>query len=484
MLKYYFENRIRIGRRIAKGILGTILIISILGGALFMNPIEVQAYDEVVIVIDPGHGGGGDDDSQKGASYNDLNEKDIDLITARALYDELSQYGNLKVYMTRTEDKAMSLQERVDYAASVNADMLIAVHYNASAHHRFYGSEIFTSAFGEEYAAGYSLAQNIMNWWVEDGSVSKGIKTRIGSKGTDYYGLIRIGREKSIPTIILEHGYLDNDTDFSKLKDASAWQRMGVLDATAIADYYGVKKNMVSANVNREYTVAVPTSRVEPDTTEPTDVSVTIDAYDYETGMLTYTVTASDSDGKLMYFDLDTEALSKDEEKGFMNLNVWKDGSSSMQGAYKVPEGYGGSFVARVYNAYELYTDSAPVKIPDELIPANISLGGTAEGVIGDDSTPSQNQTDGADSSDISIKDGDWNLTDALNNTGGSEYSFDDSSLKKKSRSNYIGMVSAIVIAILMLVASIVMAVKTALDKKNKRKRGDNYGKRKDHDYF
>lgn len=447
-----------------------------------MNPVGLLAYDEVVIVIDPGHGGGGDDDSHKGAEYHGLLEKDIDLITATALYDELSQYGNLKVYMTRTEDVAMTLQERVDYAASLNADMIVSVHYNASAHHRFYGAEIFTSAFSEEYAAGYSLGQNIMNWWVEDGAVSKGIKTRIGKNG-DYYGLIRIGREKSIPTIILEHGYLDNDTDFNKLSDEASWKRMGVLDATAIADYYGVKKNVVSASVNTEYTVAVPTQRVEPDTTEPSDVILTIDAYDAESGMLTYTVSARDSDGKLMYFDLDTESLARDEENGFMHLNVWKDGETSMQGSYKVPEGYNGSFVARVYNAYELFTDSSPVKIPEEFIPNSVSIGGTEEGVVGDgmpeENGPSLNEEDVTQTADT---DGDWNLTDALKGTKGSDYDA-DTSIRKKNRSNYIGMVTAIVIVILMLTASIVMAVKISIDKRKKRPKKKRHNDDED-DYF
>lgn len=464
MLRISTINKRRIG---FKGVFAIALALIL---SIIIEPEMVKAYDEVVIVIDAGHGGAGDDDSNTGAKYHDLMEKDIDLVTATALYEELAQYPNLKVYMTRTEDKALTLEERVDYAESVNADMLIAVHYNASAHHRFYGAEIFTSAFSEEYAAGYSLAKNIMNWWVEDGLVSKGIKTRIGNRG-DYYGLIRLGREKSIPTIILEHGYLDNDMDFGRLSDETAWKHMGVLDATAIADYYGVKKNIVSANVNREYAVPVPTERIEPDTTEPSDVSVTIDAYDPVSGVLTYTVRAKDSDGKLMYYGLDTESLAADEENGFMHLNVWDDGDS-MQGSYQVPEGYAGNFVARVYNAYELFTDSEPVKIPDEFLTESVALAGTAEGIIGDDSSDSSPNLEAAET-EVS-GDGDWNLTDALKDTKGLKYDV-DSDIRKKSRSNYVGMIVAISVAILMLIASIVMAVKINVDKHKKPRDDDFY---------
>ena len=198
-------------------------------GAVFLSlsfPHKTKAYENLIIVIDPGHGGfSTENETDTGAHYNDVYEKQIDLITAKALYDELSQYGNLTVYMTRTEDVHMDLQDRVDFAKALNADYLISVHNNPRAHHRVYGTEIFTSAFGEEYAKGHSLAETINSWWVEDGNVSKGIKTRIGKNG-DYYGVIRMGREAGIPTIILEHGYLDNDTDFTgwtMKKPGSTW---------------------------------------------------------------------------------------------------------------------------------------------------------------------------------------------------------------------------------------------------------------------
>lgn len=429
----------------------------------------VMAYDEIVIVIDPGHGGGEGDDTHRGALYHEtIMEKDINLITATAMYDELSQYGNLKVYMTRTDDKELSLKERVEYAASVGADYLISVHYNASENHRFYGAEIFTSAFSEEYAAGYSMASNIMNWWEEDGAVGRGIKVRIGDKGTDYYGLIRIGREHSIPTMILEHGFLDNDIDFDRLADETSWRRMGQLDATAVADYLNVKKGTVSASVNQEYIVDVPTERIDPDSTDPVLASFTIDAYDSDTGMLTYTITASEPDGRLMYYDIDTEDLASDEVNGFMHLNVWEDGKDLMQGSFKVPEGYEGGFVARVYNINNLFADSDVVMIPEEFIHVEDTTQ-TRPNLISDNNEINQ-VMEGDDASDAAAEaDGKWNLFDALSKTKGTDYNPDNSALRKKSRSNYIGMIVAITVAVLMLAAAIFMGVKTSFDSKKRR---------------
>ncbi len=445
-------------------------------GAYFMScvfPVQVMAYENVVIVIDPGHGGEGmKDETDSGARYNGVMEKNVDLITAQALFDELSQYGNLTVHMTRTDDVHMSLQDRVDFAKSVGADILISVHYNASAHHRFYGTEIFTSAYGEEFAKGYSLAQTVMSWWNEDGNVSKGIKTRIGKNG-DYYGLIRMGREAGIPTIILEHGYLDNEHDFSRLGDEEAWRHMGILDATAIADYYGAKKGMVQAGVNGELTVPVPAGQMDDVTTPPENVAFTIDSYDKITGVLTYTVSAVEPNerAKLMYFDLDTQDLAADEENGFMHLNVWDAGASSMQGTFKVPDGYRGPFVARVYNNYEKFTDSAPVSIPADMLPADVEsvqLGAVGSSDVGLTGAPGS----GGESPKVTLQDENgatWSLEDALKNAKSG--SFITNPDDPYSNRYYIGMIIAGVVIVAMLVAAIIMAVLSGRKKKRRRMR-------------
>ena len=344
------------------------LFIAIITLSSVLNTQITAAKQNIVIVIDPGHGGNSTEgEKDLGASYNGVFEKEIDLITANALCDELSQYPNLTVYMTRTEDVHMELQDRADFAESVGADMYISVHYNASAHHRFYGAEIFTSAYGEEYAKGFSLAKNIERYWKEAGSPSKGVRVRLGNHG-DYYGVIRMCKQYGIPAMILEHGYLDNDRDFSRLGTREFWEYMGRLDGAAIADYYGLYKGIMSDSVKEELIVDPPADHIEEDTTPPENVTVSIDSYDPKTRELTYTISASDPESYLMYYGFDTTELAADEDNGFLNLELWDEGVSSMQGTCIVPEGYNGSFTARAYNNYEKYTDTEPVEIPQEML--------------------------------------------------------------------------------------------------------------------
>lgn len=330
----------------------------------FIFPMRVQAKSGVVVVIDPGHGGSGLDDAENGARYRDeLAEKKVNLVTSLAMKQELEKYNNVEVYLTREDDRKISLADRVDYALSVGADVMISCHYNASESHLFYGSEIFTSAYGDCYATGNGLGQCIMKQWTEDGLASKGIKVRIGNGGSDYYGVIRHGYEASLPVIIIEHGYLDNHFDYERLGTREDWERMGRLDAAGIAEYYGLSRETVLDEVTPSVYVDVPEVRMEPDVTPPESVSLSVSEPDIDTGEITYEVRASEPDGKLMYYGLvlgePEDALPED----YGDLILWEDGKSSMRGTYSLPTGYRGKITARVYNTYELYTNSLSEEI-------------------------------------------------------------------------------------------------------------------------
>ncbi|MBR1909737.1 MAG: N-acetylmuramoyl-L-alanine amidase [Lachnospiraceae bacterium] len=314
---------------------------------------SVRAADSVTVVIDPGHGGKseGDDETNSGAKYHGLEEKNITLITALAMYDELSQYGNVNVYLTRDTDAEVSLSRRVEFAQEVGADLIVSIHYNASVDHNYFGSEILTSAYGRYYGVGHALAEKVMEEWVADGNIEKGIKTRIGKKG-DYYGLIRNGVTADIPTIILEHGYLDNDRDYQRIKTDVAWRRFGVLDATAVAKFYGLEKNVVKESVEPTVPIEEPQDPVMPDETEPEGVKLEINSYNSNKGDIDFTLYAYDDESKLMYYGLMTGDVSKDTI--FTELEPWDGRNGKMTGTFHIQPGYEGKITAKVFNIYHL----------------------------------------------------------------------------------------------------------------------------------
>ncbi len=174
------------------------------------NGSTVQAGEPVTVVIDPGHGG-----ENLGAEYGQYVEKEMTMAVAEAMKEELEKYDDIQVYLTRYGDLEtdMTLEERSEFAKSVDADFMFCLHFNMSENHTLFGAECWVSAFGEAYSRGYSFASVEMELLQELGLYSRGIKTRLNQKGTDYYGIIRTATERDIPCVLIEHCHLDQEND-------------------------------------------------------------------------------------------------------------------------------------------------------------------------------------------------------------------------------------------------------------------------------
>lgn len=79
------------------------------------------------IVIDPGHGGRDSGAVGGLGTY----EKDLALKLALLLKQRLEQRGGYRIFLTRTTDKSLSLQQRVNLANENHADLFISIHLNA-----------------------------------------------------------------------------------------------------------------------------------------------------------------------------------------------------------------------------------------------------------------------------------------------------------------------------------------------------------------
>ncbi|MGC8976499.1 MAG: N-acetylmuramoyl-L-alanine amidase [Candidatus Ratteibacteria bacterium] len=88
-----------------------------------------------VIVIDPGHGG---HDAGAIGNYG-LKEKDVNLDVAIRLEKFLKKQlldTSVEIYLTRKDDVFISLEDRVNIAKSLNADILFSIHTNSSRFNR------------------------------------------------------------------------------------------------------------------------------------------------------------------------------------------------------------------------------------------------------------------------------------------------------------------------------------------------------------
>ena len=77
------------------------------------------------IVLDPGHGG-----SDRGTRGRSSFEKVMTLDVARRVERDLAGTG-LRVVLTRTSDKTLPLEDRVEFAREKAADLYVSIHFNS-----------------------------------------------------------------------------------------------------------------------------------------------------------------------------------------------------------------------------------------------------------------------------------------------------------------------------------------------------------------
>ncbi|MBO5209331.1 MAG: N-acetylmuramoyl-L-alanine amidase [Lachnospiraceae bacterium] len=317
----------------------------------------VNADEPIVIVIDPGHGG-----ENLGGQYEDYTEKEMTMIVANAMKEELEQYEGITVYMTRTGDVDLTLEQRCEYAASVNADFIFCLHFNLSEHHTLFGAETWISAFGEQYSRGYEFATIEMELLQEKGLYSRGIKTRLNDEGIDYYGIIRHATERNIPCALIEHCHLDQENDQPFYDHKEKLEEFGRLDAEAVARYYGLKSESLGKDFTgyEIATVPVPTQVMKPDSTEPDICMIELVEQNKETGEVTISVSADDYDSGMLYY-----TYSYDGGETFSELQRWPDKSKdTFEFTIQVPSGTIPRVVVNAYNGYDLYTTSNEIDLP------------------------------------------------------------------------------------------------------------------------
>lgn len=315
------------------------------------------AENSVIIVIDPGHGG-----ENLGAEYEDYTEKEMTLIVAKAMKEELEQYEGITVYLTRTGDEDLSLEERCEYAASVNADFLFCLHFNMSEYHTLFGAETWISAFGEQYSRGYAFADIEIGLLQEMGLYSRGIKTRLNDRGEDYYGIIRHSTEQNMPCVLIEHCHLDQENDQPFYDHREKLEAFGRLDAEAVARYYGLRSESLGKDFSdyQNISVPVPAQTVKPDSTEPDICMVELVNQNMENGEVTVSVSAADYDGGMLYY-----TYSYNGGMTFSELQRWPDKAiDTFEFTLTVPSGMVPQIIINAYNGYDLYTTSNMLSLP------------------------------------------------------------------------------------------------------------------------
>lgn len=163
-----------------------------------INPApKYTANNHNIVVIDAGHGG-----KDYGALRGDINEKTITLDVSKMVQSILQKKG-YKVYMTRTDDTYVSLEDRVNYSEGINPTVFVSIHVNSCNSDSPKGIE--THYYNEN---SIELAD----------TVHKSLIKRIN---TNNRGLFKsrfyVINHTTAPSILVEIGFISNPTERQEL---------------------------------------------------------------------------------------------------------------------------------------------------------------------------------------------------------------------------------------------------------------------------
>lgn len=151
--------------------------------------------NEILIIIDPGHGG-----HDSGARGRNSYEKDNVLKVGIRMRTMLREYG-YQVILTRDKDVYLTLKQRYDMANNYKAVIFISLHDN-SATATATGFETFTSNRAGEQT------QRLRNC-IHDAIIKEiGIRDR-GKKRSDF----AVVRWTNMPAVLIEYAFISNPSD-------------------------------------------------------------------------------------------------------------------------------------------------------------------------------------------------------------------------------------------------------------------------------
>jgi N-acetylmuramoyl-L-alanine amidase len=182
--------------------------ITINGEEFFLesNGVWVPIYKDLegkTFVIDPGHGG-----YDGGASAAGVYEKNINLQVSLKFADALRKHG-ATVYLTRSKDEFISLDNRVIFSNSIKPDAFISIHVNSSTSSSACGIEAYhNSEDGVMPAESKQLATLLQSELIKaTGAYSRGVRDES----------FRVIRDNEAPAVLVEIGFVSNATERANL---------------------------------------------------------------------------------------------------------------------------------------------------------------------------------------------------------------------------------------------------------------------------
>ncbi|HTZ00557.1 MAG TPA: N-acetylmuramoyl-L-alanine amidase [Rhodocyclaceae bacterium] len=234
----------------------------------------------VTIALDPGHGG--EDPGAIGGGGH--REKDVTLSIARRLKAHLDAEPNMRAVLTRDGDYFIPLQQRVQKARRIRADLFVSVHADAFVKPTARGSSVFVlSEHGASSSAARWLAQREnaadliggVNIGVKDPflartlldlsqtatlndslKLGRAVLENIGGINALHKGEVEqagfaVLKAPDIPSILVETAFISNPEEERRLIDDDYQERMAEAIVKGVKAYFAKNPPLAKSKVAR-----------------------------------------------------------------------------------------------------------------------------------------------------------------------------------------------------------------------------------------
>lgn len=192
-----------------------------------------------IIILDPGHGG-----ADGGASGADGTvEKELNLQIALKVQNLLQQSG-CTVFMTRSDDRSLStiedeinkmrkvadLNNRREMVDELEVEAFVSIHMNTFQDSQYFGSQVF-------YSSSPADSKYLADYIQEEIRLIDPENTRETKNGS---GSIFILNDVSVPSVVVECGFLSNENDLARLKSEDYQNKLAGAIYNGIVKFYSI----------------------------------------------------------------------------------------------------------------------------------------------------------------------------------------------------------------------------------------------------
>ncbi len=208
--------------------------------------------NDFVVVLDPGHGG-----RDPGAEAGGYRESSLMLELAEAVKESLIRNTDFKVVLTRTEDKFLSLEDRITIASQSDANLFISLHADAVIEGEASGTTVYLLSDKATDKMSAQLASRHDRSEILRGVDLSGLDSQVASVLLDMarqetkprseavasfilkvfkekitelssqplrYAAFSVLKSPDIPSILIEAGFMSTSSDLQNLT-AKKWRR-------------------------------------------------------------------------------------------------------------------------------------------------------------------------------------------------------------------------------------------------------------------